>query len=492
MRSRPGANRVIVTCAKCETSFQLDDSRVPAEGIRVRCSRCKEAFFLQHPSASQEEAVEEVVSQALDDAAGTAPEPAADLDTKTPAPEVVGSDDAIQSDDDESDWEFNVDPVAAEEDEGENDPDAALNFGTVRSDGGSGLSLEGEAEPELEAEAEAEAESVMAPEDLEESAFGSMDDYESEPSETIGEEDLIGDSPLEIGDVSGLGTEQPGVSLGESLGESMGGSVGESASEPSQMAAPTDTEEAADSDNWDFFSDDAPDPAAADPGGDKAVLGRINLTSVEAGSDGLASDTAFGPAGGLQDGAYGTDDEEPSKLWLMTAQLGHAVGWLGTVVMIALGVAVGLEPTAESLADNPRSVSFGDLRVDNITGHWIDTANATTRYVVTAELSNPTERAVVLDPPPRVALKTATGRGLDDASPGWLGVAVAESELRELGENALGLHRGAAAAAFSRTPLQPGERRPFQVVYEAAPNEVVDFEFVSTRVETTALPQLKK
>ncbi|MBW2233204.1 MAG: zinc-ribbon domain-containing protein, partial [Deltaproteobacteria bacterium] len=40
---------MIVTCTNCDTSFQLDDARVPNQGIRVRCSRCKEAFFLQHP-----------------------------------------------------------------------------------------------------------------------------------------------------------------------------------------------------------------------------------------------------------------------------------------------------------------------------------------------------------------------------------------------------------------------------------------------------------
>ena len=55
---------MIVTCQNCDTSFQLDDARVPPQGIRVRCSRCKQAFFLAHPSASPDEAIHAVAASA--------------------------------------------------------------------------------------------------------------------------------------------------------------------------------------------------------------------------------------------------------------------------------------------------------------------------------------------------------------------------------------------------------------------------------------------
>jgi len=55
---------VIIECSNCQTRFQLDDSRVPLRGIRVRCSRCKEAFFLEHPKASQAEAAHDVAEHA--------------------------------------------------------------------------------------------------------------------------------------------------------------------------------------------------------------------------------------------------------------------------------------------------------------------------------------------------------------------------------------------------------------------------------------------
>ncbi len=48
---------MIVTCARCETRFQLDDARVPPAGARVRCSRCKHAFLVTPPDASAEETV---------------------------------------------------------------------------------------------------------------------------------------------------------------------------------------------------------------------------------------------------------------------------------------------------------------------------------------------------------------------------------------------------------------------------------------------------
>ena len=37
---------MIVTCTSCLTKFNLDDSKIPAKGARVRCSRCKHVFYV--------------------------------------------------------------------------------------------------------------------------------------------------------------------------------------------------------------------------------------------------------------------------------------------------------------------------------------------------------------------------------------------------------------------------------------------------------------
>ena len=62
---------MIVTCESCSTSFQLDESRIPPTGARVRCSRCKHAFFLANPAASQAEAVHSIAAEAVEEAADT-------------------------------------------------------------------------------------------------------------------------------------------------------------------------------------------------------------------------------------------------------------------------------------------------------------------------------------------------------------------------------------------------------------------------------------
>ena len=49
---------MIVTCASCLTKFNLEDSKIPARGAKVRCSRCKHVFFVPPLGPAQEEIVE--------------------------------------------------------------------------------------------------------------------------------------------------------------------------------------------------------------------------------------------------------------------------------------------------------------------------------------------------------------------------------------------------------------------------------------------------
>jgi len=104
---------LIVTCEQCATQFQLDDSRVPAGGVRVRCSRCKHAFFIEPGRGAQRQGpVERAAQQALDAEAPPAPEATEDL------AESAGADSSDFEDEsdatDESDWEFNEPPVGDE------------------------------------------------------------------------------------------------------------------------------------------------------------------------------------------------------------------------------------------------------------------------------------------------------------------------------------------------------------------------------------------
>jgi predicted Zn finger-like uncharacterized protein len=49
---------MIITCASCLTKFSLDDSRISAEGVKVRCSRCKHVFYVVPTPESKEEIIE--------------------------------------------------------------------------------------------------------------------------------------------------------------------------------------------------------------------------------------------------------------------------------------------------------------------------------------------------------------------------------------------------------------------------------------------------
>ena len=53
---------MIITCASCLTKFNLDDSRISAKGVKVRCSRCKHVFYVVPPPETQEEIIEDFES----------------------------------------------------------------------------------------------------------------------------------------------------------------------------------------------------------------------------------------------------------------------------------------------------------------------------------------------------------------------------------------------------------------------------------------------
>jgi predicted Zn finger-like uncharacterized protein len=115
---------LIVTCEQCATQFQLADAKVPPGGVRVRCSRCKHAFFIEPPGRDESEGpVEHAAQAALDSEAPPEPEATEDLgdseDTGSDfeSPRDVGRGSDLRGDADladESDWEFNEAPFGGD------------------------------------------------------------------------------------------------------------------------------------------------------------------------------------------------------------------------------------------------------------------------------------------------------------------------------------------------------------------------------------------
>ncbi|HSJ99542.1 MAG TPA: zinc-ribbon domain-containing protein, partial [Myxococcota bacterium] len=106
---------MIVRCERCETRFKLDESRLPARGARVRCSRCKHAFFVTPPGAAKEEIVHEVAAAAARAPAPKArpPEPSWDLEEGNDATlarrKAAAASARAESEDEATDWRFEED-----------------------------------------------------------------------------------------------------------------------------------------------------------------------------------------------------------------------------------------------------------------------------------------------------------------------------------------------------------------------------------------------
>jgi predicted Zn finger-like uncharacterized protein len=103
---------VIVTCEQCETRFRLDDSRLPAKGARVRCSRCKHAFLVRPPGATASAAIDAIAAEAARTAKPATPDVAWDLEDgadpgSTIQRRAAASIPAVPGEtEDESDWRF--------------------------------------------------------------------------------------------------------------------------------------------------------------------------------------------------------------------------------------------------------------------------------------------------------------------------------------------------------------------------------------------------
>jgi predicted Zn finger-like uncharacterized protein len=115
---------VIIACEKCSTRFQLDESRVPPTGAKVRCSRCRHAFVVrpaQVEAGSDADAAQRLARDAVRRTARPRTR-ASEERTQALGPQVPGdraqrAERAAQEPatlggdgDEESDWQFAEDP----------------------------------------------------------------------------------------------------------------------------------------------------------------------------------------------------------------------------------------------------------------------------------------------------------------------------------------------------------------------------------------------
>lgn len=453
---------MIVECSNCDTRFQLDDARVPLRGIRVRCSRCKEAFFLEHPDAKQEDVVNDVAEQATRSAA---PEATRDLEADTPRSRAG-------SEPEEEDWEFNADlpdeGTAAADDLGSDDDESFADEMEPES-AASGLDLDSD-------EIGDDGGSIpgLGVDDM---SVDDEDDLVSGLDLAAGDDDDVSDS-----DITSEVASAPGIGL-EADSESDFGEVSdfsalsdEPAAEPVAAAAPASAapvaapaaaldaapQEIGEPEDWDFFSDDS----AADPGLESMdnAMGRV-MEAVEDPSR-MRAPARDPDMGGV------ASDQSPRLEGMRS--FGRGIGWIVTCCLLGLGLARGILDDATAATTQTTSVDFGVFEAQQVSGVWLETARSTELYAVSGLLVNASAEPRMPGTSLRVALQSSDGSSLEIPA-AQAGLPLPRAELRELPSEELLWMYQRAVSELSVVRLEPGQAVAFEAFFESPPDEATGF-----------------
>jgi predicted Zn finger-like uncharacterized protein len=438
---------VIVECSNCDTRFQLDDARVPLRGIRVRCSRCKEAFFLEHPDAKKEDVVNDVAEQA---AHGAPPDATRDLASGAPRSRAT-------SEPEEEDWEFNADvPDDMDADLGSTDDDEPFGGG-MGPGASSGLDLDAEG---------------IGDDDGSIPGLG-VDDMSVDDEDLTSGIDLAGgDSPDVVADAAG--DAEPESDFGDmsdfsALADPSPAEPAAAPAPPAAAPAPTPAQAAAapsqeigEPEDWDFFSDDSgEDPSL---GSMDDAMGRV-MEAVEDPSR-MRAPARDPDMGGVR------SDQTPRLEGLRS--LGRGIGWIVTCCLLGLGLARGVLNEATASAPTATGVDFGVFEAQQVRGAWLETARGTQLYAVSGLLVNDSAEPRMPGTSLRVALL-----GHDEAPlqvpAAQAGLPLPESELRELPTDELLWMYQRAVKELSVVRLEPGQAVAFQAFFESLPDEATGF-----------------
>lgn len=502
-----GSSGLIVTCDECTTSFELDESRIPASGARVRCSRCKHAFFLPNPSASQTEAVHDVAQEAAanPDFAGLAgsydlnesawdglggempsimesmpvapPEP-----EPTPEPEAAPDADLDSALDDDEDWQFSEEirvegddldeDLSMDLDEGlSGDVSDAIGAGASGSDLGAAGSFDNEG---FDPSAWGEMPAYVSAQSIDEPQISVM----VEESATSGSGlRLDTDSPVapsaEVPSVAAKTDAGPAVSRDESSfgsvddfsslmedddpqsGASAGGDAAGTSSELGSDRVGTysgtgQSDDLGDPESWDLVGSD--DLAAS-----AARTGAANVIPESVDEDGFFSD-----AEAFDDSVYDMDLATSSLATGPVGQLARLAGWaFSAAAVLAVGY-LGLIAESGRWSEAQQTVISGPLTAQTLESSWVDTSRAGPVLRLTGELRNTGTQAVW---PGSIEMALLDGEGRRLTVPTIVaGIPVEESVLREASSEILLEQAAVGSRRFAATPLAPGEVRPFEAL----------------------------
>lgn len=430
---------MIVTCEECSTSFQLDDARIPASGARVRCSRCKHAFFLPNPSTSASQAVHAIVEDVVQGASARAPEPARDL--VRPGSEER-DERPVRAEPDEEDWEFSqeirgVDDEAEAPDVG--GPAPRADSFDLTGDFGRGFDPEtfDREEPEsTRARSERDRAKPPGSDSAREGAsFGSVEDFSA----------MMEDEALSI-DVDPERAPLRSARSAPATASSAIPPLGSSAS----------SDDLGDPESWDLVGGD----------GSRHASSRVAALARPA-----AAPRKTRPALDLFDDAELPPVREAaattSRLWSPArwAMVGHGLGW---AVALAAVVAVGgllLRSEWSRWSGAPQRLELGPLVASITRSGWLESSRAGLLLVLEGELRN-TGAAPLAPAPLQLRLLDGAGRPLP-APALEAGLPLDDFVLREATPERLSAEWDRAVAGWSLRPLAPGESRRFLAISTA-------------------------
>jgi predicted Zn finger-like uncharacterized protein len=461
---------LIVTCEECSTSFQLDASRIPPEGARVRCSRCKHAFFLPHPTTSQTDAVHSIAADAAAGTTAGAPPPTSDLDQAgTPAGgETTGA--SPEPEPEEEDWQFNEEVrIAGDDDNPEPSADPEVEAALGEDfDPGTDFDEDFDASDLTEA---------VGPDALEEPGFSQGDAVAVDPAELsasgleLDTDDGAEPPPGSVPDESGLGPIDEFDSLMEEGGLELDSSTEGVEPEPVAAAAPEAAppgrhaangaaDDLGDPESWDLVGSDAGAPS---PG---TIGGLVGSFGADAGRRSLGISSDF--LDSFESSPYEEDEEEePSTLMRLAGRVGRGIGWVVTLAMIAGVLHMVFQSEMARWVETGQSVRIDSFVAETTNSGWVETSRAGNVLVVHGQARNVGGDSLW---PQALQLAFFDGAGERLAvRPLPVGLPLEESVLREAEPEVLEAARVAAVDGFMRTPLAAAEVRRFEVVVGELP-----------------------
>jgi predicted Zn finger-like uncharacterized protein len=488
---------VIVTCEQCETQFQLDDSKVPEGGIRVRCSRCKRAFFVESPHRPDIERADDLAREAL------APDSAAAATDR----EL----NALGLEDGESDWQFNEE----------------IDRAPVRDDGMDDLAAAQEAVDDLlGAGPSGPVDPVTGPDDIVDPGRSDFD-----VSVDLGGSDLVGsDDPgdLDLDDSIDLGgsdlddsIDLGGSDLDGSIdlgGSDLDGSIDLDSSDLDLTSEPAEDPNAVTTDRGFAVEGAAPEaqpalaapaeaslaasgaPDTADVSDDRLtefgssdewdlLVGKATPKSSVSGtpigrlSRRIPEEATASVRGDADDIAFDADAwAVPIAAWILRVR--SSVGWVLVGLLCAYAGVVGLWPGFSASEPVLGARPVAGLEAGDVRGRWIENAVAGPIYVISGELRAAPSATLPTGSVLRIRLLDAAGVPIS-AESAAVGPLVSAEQLREWDLRDLRELQEARTLRLAWAPLAAGARRPFHAILGGVPAAAAAFEF---RVAAAAGP----